>query len=97
MSMRLDKQGVLEIQVAINERPRWIAICSEENRQALIWQTHQMSHSGVGRIIDQLQLTWYWVSLHADVRRIVQSCETYQKAKSRGLRAAGGRRHMYAG
>ena len=97
MSMRLDKQGVLEIQVAINERPRWIAICSEENRQALIWQTHQMSHSGVGRTIARLQLTWYWVGLHNDVRRIVRSCEVRQKAKSGGLQVTGGRRRMYVG
>ena len=59
-SMRLNGQGVLEIQIAINEKPRWVAICPEQNRQALIWHTHQMSHSGVGRTIAQLQLTWYW-------------------------------------
>ena len=53
-SMRLDGQGVLEIQVAVNEKPRWVAVCPEQNWQALIWQTHQMSHSGVGRTIARL-------------------------------------------
>ena len=81
-SMRLSGQGVLEIQVAINEKPRWVAICPEQNRQTLIWQTHQMSHSGVGRTIARLQLTWYWVGLNADVRRNVRSCEVCHKAKS---------------
>ena len=49
------------------------------------------------RTIAWLQLTWYWVGLHAGVRRIVRLCEVCQKAKSGGLRAASGRRHMYAG
>ena len=56
-----------------------------------------MFHSEVGRTIARLQLTWYWVGLHADVRRIVQSCEVCQKAKSWGLQATGGRGRMYAG
>ena len=81
-SMRLNKRGVLEIQVAVNEKPRWVALCPEQNRQAVVWQTHQMSHSGVGRTIARLQLTWYWVGLHANVRRIIRSCEVCQKAKS---------------
>ena len=96
-SMRLTKQGVLEIQVAINEKPRWVAICPEQSRQTTIWQTHQMSHAGVGKTINRLQLTWYWVGLHADVRRIVRSCEICQKAKSGGLKAVSGRIRMYAG
>ena len=96
-SMRLNKRGVLEIQVAVNENPRWVALCPEQNRQAVVWQTHQMSHSGVGRTIARLQLTWYWVGLHANVRRIIQSCEVCQKAKSGGLRTAGRCQHMYAG
>ena len=74
-SMRLNKEGVLEIQLAMDEKPRWVAICPEQNRKTLIWQTHQMSHSGVGRTIAGLQLTWYWEGLHADVRRMVRSCE----------------------
>ena len=96
-SMRLNQEGVLEIQLAINEKPRWVAICPEQNRQTLIWQTHQMSHSGVGRTIARLQLTWYWVGLHADVRRIVRSCEVCQKAKAGGLQPTKGRQRMYAG
>ena len=56
-SMRLTKQGVLESQVAINEKPRWVAICPEQSRQTSIGQTHQMSHSGVGKTINRLQLT----------------------------------------
>ena len=95
--MRLTKQGILEIQVAVNEKPRWVAICPEQSRQTSIWQTHQMSHSGVGKTINRLQLTWHWVGLHADVRRIVCSCEICQKAKSGGLRAVGGRLRMYVG
>ena len=74
-SMRLNKEGVLEIQLAIDEKPRWVAICPEQNRQTLIWQTHQMFHSGEFRTIARLQLTWYWVGLHADVRRLGRSCE----------------------
>ena len=34
--MRLNKEGVLEIQLAMNEKPRWVAICPEQNRQTLI-------------------------------------------------------------
>ena len=96
-SMRLSKERVLQIQLAINEKPRWVAICPEQNRQTLVWQTHKMSHSGVSRTIARLQLTWYWVGLHADVRRIVRSCEICQKAKSGGLQPAKGRQRMYAG
>ena len=62
-----------------------------------LWQTHQMSHSGVGKAINRLQLTWYWVGLHADVWWIVRSCEICQKAKSGGLRAVSGQIRMYAG
>ena len=83
-SMRLTKQGVLEIQVAVNEKPRWFAICPKQNRETSIWQIHQMSHSGVGKTINRLQLTLYWVGLHANLRRIVRSCEICQKAKSEG-------------
>ena len=96
-SMRISKEEVLQIQLALNAKPRWVAVCPEQNRQTLIWQTHKMSHSGVSRTIARLQLTWYWVRLHADVRRIVRSCEVCQKAKSGGLQPTKGRQCMYVG
>ena len=96
-SMRLNAQGVLEIQVVIHGRPRWTAICPERNRKAVIWQTHQMTHSGVGRTIGRLQLTWYWVGMTADIRRTIRTCEVCQKAKSGGTRSAGGQQRLYAG
>ena len=57
---------------------------------------HKMSHSRVSRTIARLQLTWYWVGLHADVRKIVRSCEVCQKAKSGGLQPTKGQQRMYA-
>ena len=96
-SMRINSQKVLEIQVVVNGRPRWNAICPGQNRTALIWQTHQMSHSGVGRTIGRLQLTWYWVGLTADVRRVIRTCEVCQKAKSGGTQSVSGHQRLFAG
>ena len=95
--MRLNKQGVIEIQVAVNEKPRWAAICSEQNRQTLICQTPQRFHSGVGRTIARLQLTLYRVEFHTYVRRIVRFCEVCQKAASGAMQTRSGRQRMYAG
>ena len=33
LSMTLSRKGVLEIQLALNAKPRWVAICPEQNRR----------------------------------------------------------------
>ena len=45
-SMRIDKDGILEVKYAENGRDRWRIICPEGTRKTVIWQTHRMAHSG---------------------------------------------------
>ncbi|XP_067945465.1 uncharacterized protein [Watersipora subatra] len=62
----------------------------------MIWQTHSLTHFGVGRTISCLQLTWYWPGLMSTVRRLIKSCEVGQAAKHEGTKAARGKRRLYA-
>ena len=96
-SLRIRPDGILEIRVAPQDKPRWCVVCPPATRRTVIWKTHCLSHSGVNRTINRLQLTWYWPGMTAEVRRTVKSCEKCQVAKHGGTKAAGGRQRLYAG
>ena len=59
-SMRVDQDGILEVNYAENRRDRWRVICPEGTRKTMIWQTHLMAHSGANRTVSRIKLTWYW-------------------------------------
>ncbi|XP_067945573.1 uncharacterized protein [Watersipora subatra] len=96
-SLRIRQDGVLEARVAPQGHARWCAICPSAMRETMVWQTHAYAHSGMGRTISRLQLTWYWPELTSTVRRLVKSCEVCQATKHGGTKVAGGKRRIYAG
>ena len=63
----------------------------------MVWHTHDLAHSGAGRTLSRLQLTWYWPGMTAEVRQVVRTCEVCQAAKQGGTRATGERQRLYAG
>ena len=96
-SMRISEKGLLEIRVSPQSKARWCVICPPALRTTTIWQAHSMAHSGMSRTLSRIQLAWYWPGMTAEVRRVVQSCEVCQAAKSGGTQSASGRKRLYAG
>ena len=96
-SMRIDRQGVLQVSLVFQGRNRWCTVCPPLWRQGVIQETHLLAHAGVQKTLKRVQLNWYWPGMSADVRRYVNQCEVCQKAKSGGLQPAQGRRRLFAG
>ena len=63
--MRIDKDGILEVRYAENGRDRWRIVCPEGTRRTVIWQTHQMAHSGANGTSKRVKLTWFWQGMVA--------------------------------
>ena len=95
--MRISEKGLLEIRVSPQSKAKWCVICPPALRTTTIWQAHSMAHSGMSRTLSRIQFAWYWPGMTAEVRRVVQSCEVCQAAKSGGTQSASGRKRLYAG
>ena len=63
----------------------------------MVWQTHNLTHSGAGRTLSRLQLLWCWPGMTTEVRQVMRTCEVCQAAKQGGNKAAGGRQRLFAG
>ena len=96
-SLRINADGVLEARLALQDRPRWCAICPPSFRSSAIWKTHALAHSGVTRTTSRLQLTWYWPGMSSMVRKTVKSCEICQAAKHGGTKGTQGRQRLHVG
>ena len=96
-ALRIRPDHILEIRVSPNSKPRWCAVCPISLRNALLWQTHGMTHAGISRTLKRLQLTWYWPGMAADTRRVIQTCEVCQSAKQGGTTESRSRQRLYAG
>ena len=96
-ALRINPKSILEIRVCPQGRARWCTVCPAALRRTIIWQTHEMAHSGSSRTLSRIQLTWYWPGMTAEVRQVVRSCEVCQAAKSGGTHPAGGRQRLFAG
>ena len=96
-SLRINREGVLELRLNIQEKVRWCAVCPRSLRGTVIWETHKLAHSGMCRTLSRLQLTWYWPGMTAAVRRAIKTCEVCQTAKHGGLKSPTARQRLYAG
>ena len=96
-AMKIDEQDLLAIRVCIQEKARWCTLCPVPLRKTVIWQAHNMAHSGINRTLGRIQLAWYWPGMTAEVRRVVKSCEVCQAAKGGGTHPAGGQQRLFAG
>ena len=96
-AMRLSEHGVLQIRVCPQGVSRWCAVCPPGLRRTMVWQTHDMAHSGAGRTLSRVQLVWYWPGMTTEIRQVVRSCEVCQAAKSGGTQATGSRQRLFAG
>lgn len=83
--MHIRDDGVLVVSVLVGKRRRQVIICPRSMRKDVIWDTHILSHSGITKSCKRLRLTWYWPGMIADIRRLIKTCETCQKAKQGGL------------
>jgi len=57
-----------------------VVACPQSAREAVIWETHSMIHSGVRKTTARLRLSWYWPGMTSDIKRAVLSCEVCQGA-----------------
>ena len=71
-SLHLHPDSVLEARVASHDKPRWCTVCPPAPRTYIVWTTHAMAHSGVGRTTSRLQLTWHWPGMTSMVRKNVK-------------------------
>lgn len=95
--MRIREDGVLTVRMLVGNRPRDVIVCPQEMRKEVMWSTHVLSHAGFMRTLGRIKLTWFWPKITADVRRLVQSCEICQTAKSGGLRGNRSRGPLWVG
>ena len=96
-SLRINEEGVLQMRVCPQGIARWCTVCPPGLRRTMVWQTHDMAHSGAGRTLSRLQLAWYWPGMTTEVRQVVRTCEVCQAAKSGGTHPAGSRQRLFAG
>lgn len=75
----------------------WVCICPSAYRSVVIWQTHNMAHSGRAHTLSRVRLSWYWPGMMSQVRQAVQNCETCQIAKSGGTHPIGSKLRLYTG
>ena len=96
-SLRLNSDGVLQLRMSPQGVSRWCTVCPPSLRRAMVWQTHNLAHSGAGRTLSRLQLLWYWPGMTTEVRQVIRTCEVCQAAKQGGTKVAGGRQRLFAG
>ena len=96
-SLRIRKDGVLEVRLHLQHRARRVILCPRQARETVIWDSHLQAHVGVHKTTERVRLTWYWPGMTADIRRAIKTCEICQVAKHGGLHPAGGRRRLFAG
>ena len=95
--LQIDTNGVLTANITENRRMKIVAVCPPAIRQKVIWETHRQAHSGVGRTLKRVQMSWYWPGMTSDVRRTVLSCEVCQQAKHSAGAPTSNRQRLYAG
>ena len=83
--MKIREDGVLVTRIMTGQRTREVVICPRNLKKEVMWSTHRLSHAGFMRSQKRLMLTWYWPGITSDIRRLVNSCEVCQQAKSGGL------------
>lgn len=96
-AMQIRPDGILEVRTSSQGKPRWCAICPPVLQTSVMWQTHGLTHSEIVRTLKRLQLTWYWLEMTADTRRLIQTCEVCQMAKHGGTQEPSSLQHLYAG
>ena len=83
-ALRIRTDGVLEIRLVINKKARWCIVCPSSIKKTVIWETHELAHSGMNRTVARLQLAWCSTGMVAEVRRLLPTCEVCQMAKPGG-------------
>ena len=96
-SLRINAEGVLQMRVCPQEIARWCTVCPPALRRTMVWQTHNLAHSGAGRTLSRLQLAWYWPGMTTEVRQVIRTCEVCQAAKNGGKQSTGSRQRLFAG
>ena len=89
--------GVLVATLPVNNRRREVAICPAKYRKELMHEKHRITHLGVRKTTQRIQLDWYWPGMHTDIRRYVSTCERCQKAKVTSNTTSNSQYHLYAG
>ena len=67
--LQVDTNDVLTANITENQRMKIVAVCPPALREKVIWETHRQAHSGVGRTLKRVQMSWYWSRMTSDVRR----------------------------
>jgi transposase InsO family protein len=93
-SMRIRKDGILEIQI---QRNKWRVVCPPTFRNTIIWDTHNQAHTGVFRTTKRVQLHWYWPNMNGQIRQLIKTCEVCQLGKNGGTHNPGSKQRLYAG
>ena len=96
-ALRIRLDGVLEVRVVMQDRPHWAVICPPSRRHTITWDTHGMTHAGIGRTLARIRLHWYWPGMTSDIRRVVNSCEKCQAGKAGGVPKTDNRQRLHAG
>ena len=95
--LRIREDGLLVARVLIGQRTHEVVICPRSLRRDTVWKTHTLAHAGMWKTLRRLRLIWYWPGMSADVRRIIKTCETCQKAKSGGVKASTSQGPLWVG
>ena len=60
---------------------KWKVLGPKTLRMPVAWEAHRQGHTGIDRATKRMQADWFWPSMTADIRRLVNLCEACQAAK----------------
>ena len=95
--LQINTNGVLTASITKNQKMKIVAVCPPVLRQKVIWETHCQAHSGVGRTLKRIRMSWYWPGMTSDVLWTVLSCDVCQQVKHSAGAQTSNRQRLCAG